>query len=87
MRLVPLPICGMNAAAAAPAPLPVWLAVLVTNRSFEKTNAEWFGYNCKRCREPKVTTSRGKDAHKQDKCNKLLTIATAYKQRNCNVFF
>ena len=76
----------MNPAAPAP-PVPVWLAVLGTNRSFEKTNAEWFGYNCKRCREPKVTTSRGKDAHKQDKCNKLLTIATAYKQQNCNAFF
>ena len=44
MRLVPLYICGMNAAAApAAAPVPVWLAVLGTNRSFEKTNAEWFG--------------------------------------------
>ena len=44
MRLVPLHICGMNAAAPAAAPpVPVWLAVLGTNRSFEKTNAEWFG--------------------------------------------
>ena len=87
MRLVPKPICSMNPAPAAAAPVSFWFAVLGTNRSFEKTNAEWFDINSKHCREPKVTTSRGKDAHKQDKCNKLLTIATAYKQQNCNAFF
>ena len=44
MRLVPIDICERNplAAAAAP-PVPVWFAFLVTNRSFEKTDAQWFG--------------------------------------------
>ena len=57
------------------------------NRRFEKTHAEWFGTYCKRCRKPKVTTSRAKDAHKQDKCNKLLTFAVDNKKQNCNAFF